>query len=132
MTSIQSSSAVSELVGTLILIAVVSGAAGIIAVALLSQPVPPDIPSVQVVTFIEGNNLTLFNLGGDTLPEGSYSILVNGNDMTAAFQPPPSTTPFKIGENLTYKSTSKIQSVTLIYSGVEIPEGIVLFKKNFE
>ena len=131
MTSMQSFSAVSELVGTLILIGVISGVAGIIAVSLLSQPVPPDIPSVQVVTFIEGNNLTLVNQGGDTLPEGSYSILVNGNDMTSVFQPPPSTSPFKIGQNLTYKGTSKIQSVTLIYSGDGIPEGIILFKKNF-
>ena len=97
MTSMQSFSAVSELVGTLILIGVISGVAGIIAVSLLSQPVPPDIPSVQVVTFIEGNNLTLLNQGGDTLPEGSYSILVNGNDMTSVFQPPPSTSPFKSG-----------------------------------
>ncbi len=131
MVPMQHCSAVSDIVGTLILIGVISGAAGIIAVAVLSQPVPADIPSVQVVSFIEGNNLTLLNQGGDTLPAGSYSILVNGNDMTSVFQPPPSTSPFKIGQNLTHKGTSKIQSVTLIYSGDGIPEGIILFKKNF-
>ena len=128
----QNSSAVSELVGTLILIAVISGAVGIVAVAILSQPVPPDVPSVRVLALDEGNNLTLQNQGGDTLPPGTYRILVNSADRTADFIPPPSITPFRIGQILTLTPVTGVRSVTLIYQGEDIFEGVVIFSKNFE
>ncbi|MBP1929678.1 hypothetical protein J2741_002225 [Methanolinea mesophila] len=128
----QNTSAVSELVGTLILIAIISGAVGIVAVAILSQPVPRDIPAVRVFVIDEGYNLTLQNQGGDTLPPGTYRILVNSADRTADFTPPPSVTPFMIGQTLTLTPVTGVRSVTLVYQGEDISEGVVLFSKNFE
>lgn len=128
----QNSSAVSELVGTLILIAIISGAVGIVAVAILSQPVPREVPAVRVLALDEGYNLTLQNQGGDSLPPGTYRILVNSVDRTADFTPPPSLTPFRIGQTITLTPVTGVRSVTLIYQGGDIPEGVVLFSKNFE
>jgi hypothetical protein len=126
----QNSSAVSEMVGTLILIGIVSGAIGIVAVAILSQPMPSNVPAVNVVIGVEGNNLTILNQGGDTLPFGTYRILVNNQDRTADFSPPSEN--FTIGQTLTLRPVSGVRSVTLIYQGGEVPEGIILFQKNFE
>jgi hypothetical protein len=125
------SSAVSEMAGTLILIAIISGAVGIVAVTILSQPVPSNIPSVDVIAVLEGNTLTLLDQGGDTLPAGSYSILVNSVNRTADFDPlilPPD---FKIGQTLVLTPVTDVHSVILIYHGDDFPQGIVLFQKNF-
>jgi hypothetical protein len=126
----QNSSAVSEMVGTLILITIISGAIGIVAIAILSQPVPSNVPAVNVVAVVGGDNLTILNQGGDTLPFGTYRILVNNQDRTADFSP--SSENFTIGQTLTLSPVSGVRSVTLIYQGVDVPEGIVLFQKNFE
>jgi len=118
------------MVGTLILVAIISGAIGIVAVAVLSQPVPSNVPAINVVTIVEGDNLTILNQGGDTLPSGTYRILVNNQDRTVDFSPFPVN--FTIGQTLTLTPVSGVRSLTLIYQGEDSPEGIVLFQKNFE
>jgi hypothetical protein len=126
-------SAVSEIVGSLVLVAIVTVTLGIIAVAVLSQPAPPDIPAVDVKAFRSpsGNNLTIIHSGGDTLPAGDYRIIVNSVDRTGQFHPSPSTTTFATGTELDYSSGGEIRSVQLIYQGDRVPEGVQLFQKNF-
>jgi hypothetical protein len=127
----QNSSAVSDMVGTLIMIGIVSGAVAIIAVAILSQPIPSNVPAVRILALTEGNNLTLLDQGGDTLPAGTYSILVNSVDRTADFNPLPTGTDFKIGQTLVLTPVTEVRSVILIYHGDDFPEGIVLLQKDF-
>jgi len=122
-------SAVSDVVGSLIMVSIVTIALGIIAVAILSQPPPPDIPAVDVVAYTSGDTLFLIHSGGDTLPAGDYRILVNSVEET--FTPSTSTTAFKTGTELYYSSTGEIRSVQLIYQGDRVPEGVQLFQKNF-
>jgi hypothetical protein len=125
------SDAVAEIVGTLVLIAVVAGVIGIVAVIILSQPVPANIPAVRINALLSGNNLTLTHTGGDTLPAGEYQILVNSVDKTSQFQPSPSNTPFKTGSDLTYSSADQIRMVQMIYKGNAVPEGVQLYQKHF-
>ena len=122
-------SAVSDVVGSLIMVSIVTIALGIIAVAILSQPPPPDIPAVDVVAYTSGDTLFLIHSGGDTLPAGDYRILVNSVEET--FTPSTSTTAFKTGTELDYSSSGEIRSVQLIYQGDRVPEGVQLFQKNF-
>ena len=126
-------SAVSDVVGSLIMVSIVTIALGIIAVAILSQPSPPDIPAVDVTAYRSpsGTNLTIIHAGGDTLPAGEYWILVNSVDRTQEFTPSPSATEFKTGTELDYSSTGEIRSVQLVYQGDRVPEGVQLFQKNF-
>ena len=133
MSPMNQCSAVSEVVGSLVLVAIVTITLGIIAVAILSQPAPPDIPAVDVTTFLSpsGSNLTMIHSGGDSLPAGEYRILVNSVDRTGQFRPSPSTIPFATGTELDYSSTGEIRSVQLIYQGNRVPEGVQLFQKNF-
>lgn len=133
MCPMKNCSAVSEIVGSLVLVAIVTITLGIIAVVILSQPAPPDIPAVDVNAVLSpsGNNLSVIHSGGDTLPKGDYRILVNSVDRTGQFQPSPSTTPFATGTELDYSSTGEIRSVQLIYQGDRVPGGVVLFQKNF-
>jgi hypothetical protein len=125
------SSAVSEMMGTLIMVGIVAGAVGIIAVAILSQPIPSTVPAINIVAVVDGNNLTILNQGGDTLPPGTYRILVNEQDRTADFLPSPANAPFAIGRTLALTPVTGVRSVTLIYQGGDNPEGIVLVQKNF-
>ena len=126
-------SAVSDVVGSLIMVSIVTIALGIIAVAILSQPAPPDIPAVDVTAYRSpsSTNLTIIHAGGDNLPVGEYRILVNSVDRTDDFQPLPSNIPFATGTELYYSSSGEIQSVQLIYQGDRVPEGVQLFQKNF-
>lgn len=126
-------SAVSDVVGSLIMVSIVTIALGIIAVAIFSQPAPPDIPAVDVTAYRSpsGTDLTIIHAGGDILPAGEYRILVNSVDRTGELAPSPSTTPFKTGTELDYSSTGEILSVQLIYQGDRVPEGVQLFQKNF-
>lgn len=119
-------SAVSDVVGSLIMVSIVTIALGIIAVAILSQPAPPDIPAVDVTTYRSpsGTDLTIIHAGGDTLPAGDYWILINSDRKDP-------TVPFKTGTELDYSSTGEIRSVQLIYQGDRVPEGVQLFQKNF-
>lgn len=125
------SDAVAESVGSLLLIALVAGALGIITVVILSQPVPANIPAVKIDTLLSGNNLTLMHTGGDTLPAGEYQILVNSVDKTSQFQPSPSNTSFRTGTDLSYSSADKIRMVQMIYKGNAVPEEVQIYQKNF-
>ena len=113
------------------MVSIVTIALGIIAVAILSQPAPPDIPAVDVTAYRSpsGTDLTIIHAGGDTLPVGEYRILVNSVEET--FTPSTSTTAFKTGTELYYSSSGEIRSVQLIYQGDRVPEGVQLLQKNF-
>jgi len=72
--------AVSEIVGTILLIALAAVAVGIVGVVLLSQAVPEKIPEVN---FMVGSNyppttLFLYHNGGDILKVGDFEVLVDG------------------------------------------------------
>jgi len=130
-------SAVSDVVGSLIMVSIVTIALGIVAVAILSQPAPPDIPAVDVTVYLSpsGTDLTIIHAGGDTLPAGEYRILVNSVDRTGEFRVPSDIVAqniaFSTGTELDYSSAVEIQSVQLIYQGDRVPEGVQLFQKNF-
>ncbi len=80
--------AVSEIIGTVLLISIVVLAGSVIAVAVLSQPQAQKIPSVSTVTSIQSQTVSIKHDGGDALQNGTYLILINGNDLTSKFNPP--------------------------------------------
>lgn len=72
-------SGVSEVLGSMLLISVVIASVAIVLVVLMSQATPEEIPNVNFMTGSDGNNnLYLFHNGGDSLAEGSFSVLVDG------------------------------------------------------
>ncbi len=76
---------VSEILGALLLIAIVSLAVGIIGVAILSSTETSQIPSISVRITNVSRTIYLAHEGGDSLPAGYYRIYVDGTDRTDSF-----------------------------------------------
>lgn len=90
-------SAVSEILGALLLIAVISLAVSIVGVTILSNVETSQVPSVSLLITNQSQNISVMHTGGDPLLAGSYRIIVNDVDQTASFIPDPGITVFKAG-----------------------------------
>ena len=86
MTTMNSDTAISDLIGVMVLIAVFMTVAAILAVALLSAP-PGDAPPAMIARSVtaEGGSLSISHEGGDSLVRGHFKILVDGVDHTKDF-----------------------------------------------
>ncbi len=122
--------AVSEILGALLLIAVISLAVSIIAVTILSSVNTSLIPSLSLTVTNHSQIVTISHEGGDPLPAGSYRIYINDVDRTSSFIPPPDTTVFKAGTALTYEGSSLLRTAMVIYKGPDGSEA-VLVQKSF-
>ena len=85
-----SESAVSEIVGALILISMIVLVVAVIATGIISSPLPKKVPQVR---FSVANSTTLVNgviqysvsithEGGDEIPDGEYAVFINDNKTT--------------------------------------------------
>jgi len=84
--------AVSEVVGAILLVSVAVLGVAIVAMTILSQPTPSEIPHVSIAAGATANGtFALLHEGGDALAEGDYRIYVdNGSglgDRTDKFAP---------------------------------------------
>ncbi len=72
------SSAVSEIIGAILLISLVVSAVMIVGVFIFSQQTPEEIPNINFMTGTDGQgNLSLFHNGGDSLTIGEFSVNVD-------------------------------------------------------
>ena len=127
--------AVSEILGALLLIAVISLAVSIVGVTILSNIETSQVPAVSLVIANQSQNISVTHTGGDSLPAGSYRIFVNDADQTAAFAPDPGITAFMAGTML--HSDGQFlppgqgpRTVMVIYLGADGKE-VVLIQKFF-
>lgn len=107
--------AVSEILGTLILIALIAGAITILGTVLLSQPPPGKVPAAAIVITNESNVVLLYHEGGDPVPAGDLAILINGN--TVPFSGAGSDNVWGVGETLTAVAPALPREVTVVLSG---------------
>jgi hypothetical protein len=78
--------AVSEVLGAVMLIAVVVTAIAVIGVALTSQSQPEKIPALDAIISSNGKDtIRIFHNGGDSLTSQQIAILVDGVDRTSSF-----------------------------------------------
>lgn len=119
--------AASELVGTLILSALIVLVIGIVGVSLLSQGPPAEVPALRVDIHNESGNLTLIHRGGDTLFLEKTRIFVDGVDRTNDFPDPEggAWTEFHTGDWLIlpvdlmpYRDDISVQ---IVHTGPEVP-----------
>lgn len=117
--------AVSEIIGSIMLVSIVVVAVAIVGVVLWSQPAPEKIPVLSAGIANQSCKVTVSHTGGDTLENTTFSIFVDGNDRTANFNKggtPGSWTSWGIGETLVYDPTpctpSQVpKTVQIIYTG---------------
>jgi PKD repeat protein len=108
--------AVSEVMGTLILVAVVMVGIALIGTLLLSQPHPTEIPHFHAIISNESESVYIFHKGGDALEAGEYQILVDGVDRTSSFENS-GNHPWSVGETLSYTSPTIPQKVAIVFTG---------------
>lgn len=120
---------VSEIIGAILLVSLVILGVTIVAVLLLSQPLPQEIPQVNAVA---GNNTSYIFLrhdGGDTLESFETIIRIDGkpdpvpaNDITLIDENGNSITPWtsgqwSVGSTLVIKDNETPKSVSMVYTG---------------
>lgn len=121
-------SAVSEAIGSILLVSVVVLAVAIIGVALTSQTPPEKLPAVSAVISSSGNQVSLYHDGGDTLASSEVSILVNGNPVPFTKSGSPAPWTWSVGDTLSYTSGSGTpQTVRIVY----IPASYTIASADF-
>jgi hypothetical protein len=78
--------AVSELIGAIVLTAVIVAGVSIVGVVLWSQPPPLKVPSLSAVIFNQSCRIDIYHNGGDVLDRQAVRIFVDGANKTANFQ----------------------------------------------
>ncbi|OPX71589.1 MAG: hypothetical protein A4E36_00019 [Methanoregulaceae archaeon PtaB.Bin009] len=128
-------SAVSEILGAILLIAVISLAVSIVGVTILSNVETSQVPAVSLVIANQSRNISVMHTGGDSLPAGSYRIIVNDVDQSASFTPDPGSTVFKAGTVLhsdgQFLPSGQGPRTVLVISRVPDGKEVVLIQKFF-
>ena len=107
---------VSEVIGAVMLIAVVSAAIAVIAVVMLSQPAPEKIPALEAVISNTGDAVQIFHNGGDVLQKEDFKVLVDGAEVPeSVLWPAGSDNRWSSGETLTFGSPNA-QTVQIVYT----------------
>lgn len=111
-------SGVSEVIGVVFLIGIVTVAVAVVAVLLFSQSLPTGIPNVNFMTGSDSNNnLYLTHNGGDSLAKGSFYVIVDGvrhDDYTIS----DGGTQWSLGKNLIISNipSTSLHSVGVVYN----------------
>ena len=112
-----SESGVSEVIGAVLLIALVVAAVAIVGVGLLSQPLPKQIPALEAIISSFGDTIQIFHNGGDPLQKEDVMILVDDQDKTENFFKGANL--WSLGDLLTYTSpdSRNPENVKIVYTG---------------
>jgi hypothetical protein len=112
--------AVSEVVGTLILVGMVMIGVTLIGVLLLSGQAATKVPVFDSIISNKSKTVYLYHKGGDPLYKGQYQILVNGTDMTSSFTNSGGISPtdlnWSVGETLTATFSFMPQRVVIVFN----------------
>jgi flagellin-like protein len=106
--------AVSEVIGTLLLVGVVVVGIALVGVLLLSNPTPSKVPVFDSIISNRSKAIYIYHKGGDPLWAGQYKILVDGGDQTGNFTISGGTDPWSVGETLTAIAPSMPRRVVII------------------
>jgi len=119
---IKHQAAVSELIGAIVLTAVVVAGVSIVGVVLWSQPPPLKIPSLSALIFNQSCTIDIYHNGGDVLDRQVFRIFVDGANKTDNFQKKGAASPGTLwvnGDTLEYAPATCTQTpkrVDIIYA----------------
>jgi len=113
-----SETAVSELLGAIALIGVVSLAVAIVGVSMISQPHEQNLPAVNAMISNNTQKISIFHNGGDILYYNRMKILLDGVDYTSQFTEDGVTgwSTWSVGQTLEYQ----------IPAGQPVPAGVLI------
>jgi parallel beta-helix repeat protein len=122
---IEHDAGVSEIIGAVLLIALVVAGGTLVGVALFSQPFPTQTPKVNIVIGAdESGTVTLVHNGGEALNPGQYQVYLNQTLWNQSYvnnntSTPADTTAWSVGNSLTLRGSDAnlTDNVTVVYSG---------------
>ncbi len=133
--------AVSELIGAILLVGLVITALAIVAVLLLSNPPPEEVPQLNALAGNTSDSILLYHTGGDELKEEQTLIRINNNqdpvphsmiymkldDGTIESESWDVTkTAWTVGKTLVIPSGTAPQSISVVYQGAT-SQNLILF-----
>ena len=107
------SSAVSEVIGGILLISVVVLAVAIIAAGLFSQPLPQKIPNVRFLSQVNGSKVTIYHDGGESLYKGEFYVKID-NTLYKDIAPV-GTNVWDVGKTIEFSTSSSNPNVQIFY-----------------
>ncbi|MCQ1538862.1 type IV pilin [Methanocalculus taiwanensis] len=109
----QQNSAVSEVIGSILLISLVILAVIIIGVGFLSQPPPVQTQDLNVIAGNTTTTLFIYHDGGDSMVPGEFALLLDGNPVDP-IPAPSGGWPWEIGEVLEVPITTTPQRIQIV------------------
>jgi hypothetical protein len=127
-------SGLSDALGAIILVAVVSMGVAIVGVSMLSNPTPQKIPSLDADFTTIDHSIILRHEGGDTLQKEDVSFIMNGNDIKNFFKNMDGTpwSRWSVGDTLRYNVPAGHivpDSLQLVYTRGTSPQVILSLGK---
>jgi len=105
--------AVSEVIGTLLLVGVVVVGMVLIGILLFTNQAPSQLPAFDGIITNLSKTIYICHKGGDPLWKGQYQILVDGVDRTGAFVSDGGE-PWSVGDTLNYTAATMPKLVVLV------------------
>ncbi|MEA2034875.1 MAG: type IV pilin N-terminal domain-containing protein [Euryarchaeota archaeon] len=120
------SDAVSEIIGAVLLLGLVIVGVAIIAVFIFSQPMPEEIPSIDLVisnvSTPSQEKIFVQHNGGDALAKADFTVYADGTPLDnddATISGGNLDWPLSLGETLEFNVTSAPENVRVVYTGGE-------------
>lgn len=112
--------AVSEIIAVVLLLGVLVVGVGIIMVTITSQPLPDEVPNIEVLVGNTSSSVLIRHNGGDPLQEGDFSVVVDGitqPNQDATITGGDGVWPWIVGETLQYSVATVPHRVSIVYTG---------------
>jgi hypothetical protein len=111
--------AVSEVLGSVVLIGMIVTVITVAGVIVLSKPLPPAIPALTITITNTSSNLTLRHDGGEPLRAGDFRVMVNNADKTADFTSTGNLSRWSVGDtmSLNLNPSDPPRTIAVVYTG---------------
>ncbi|MFA4861172.1 PKD domain-containing protein [Methanoregula sp.] len=125
--------ALSDLLGAIVLVAVICMGISLIGTHILSQPNPQQIPVLSAEIIQSGNSIQIRHNGGDPVAKSDLKILVDGADLTNMFRMDGGVTwsVWSIGHSLQFTGSGIPRSIQIVYTGASANQLIVSWGESF-
>jgi len=126
--TMKNENAVSDLIAIVLLLGVLVVGVGIIMVTMTSQPLPDEIPNINILVGNTTTTVLIKHNGGDPLQESEFTIVADGTvlrNQDATITGGDGAWPWTVGETLRYPVAAVPHQVSVLYA---VGGGSVLLK----
>jgi flagellin-like protein len=122
----------SEIIGSLLLIAIIVSVVSVVAAILFSQPAPDKVPAVYIVIENSSRIVTITHGGGDSIPLNEIKISIDNTPLSFSCDDCGST--WSIGKTLTVISPWMPNRVDVVYNTTYKSQQVLItkFLYNYE